>query len=109
LCDFELRQESIGCFLADLVERLHAGDFSLSLEAKRNRESRWPGDDGALEVSAARDRGRSGEPTACMHTINHYCAYIHIQISLHNEVPSDGLQFRILYFMYCAFKFLIVM
>jgi len=35
-----------------------------------NRDSRWPGDEGALEVSAARDRGRSGEQTAWIHTTN---------------------------------------
>jgi len=81
LCDFELRQESIGCFLVGLVELPHAGDLSLSVEGNRNRASRWPGDDGALEVSAARDRGRSGEPTACMHTTNHFHIYTHFCVS----------------------------
>jgi len=96
LCDFELRQESIGCFLVDLVELPHAGDLSLSPEGKRNRASRWPGDDGALEVSAARDRGHSGEPTACIHTTNHFHIYTHFCL-LYDQLPSFWLATTCIY------------
>jgi len=58
----------MGCFLADLFGLLHAGDFSLSLDGNKKRDRRCPGDKGVLEVSPVRDRGRSGEATACIHT-----------------------------------------